>query len=301
VTAVLALLCAAGPFALLLGVLALRAINASEGRLRGRPLAVAVLALGLVGTAALALGLFAALLNRWREAANRAACANNLRQIGLAVARYADDHDHLYPPGTLPLAGQPPERRLSWLAGILPILESEAPPRPAGRSVAGLVAYDRPWDDEANRAAASANVARFLCPSDPVHDPRALPGLTNYVGFAGLGEDAAALPKADPRAGFFGYERVIGPADLAAGAAHTLAAAETTSGNGPWIAGGPSTVRGLDPDETQYIGTGRPFGGSHPGGAQVLYADAHTEFLGAGVDPRVLRELVRLTREPPAP
>lgn len=52
------------------------------------------------------IGLLAALLltglNRAREAGRRATCANNLRQIGLALAMYASDNDDRVPPGEDP-------------------------------------------------------------------------------------------------------------------------------------------------------------------------------------------------------
>jgi prepilin-type processing-associated H-X9-DG protein len=295
VTTLLAVLCAAGPLTLAAGLLALRALNAG-GRPRGRPAALALVGVGALGTLALVLGLGAAVINRWRENAGRAGCANNLRLIGLAVAQYPDHHDGLFPPATLPLAGVPPDRRLSWLAGVLPLLEGAPAPGSRRPAAASLVAYDRPWDDGANRRAAGTNVRLFLCPSDPVNDPRARPGLTDYVGLAGLGADAAALPKGDPRVGFFGYDRQIGPADLTAGASFTLLTTETTLGNGPWLAGGPATARGLDPAEAHPIGPGRPFGGCHAGGLNAAYADAHVAFLQADVDPRILRDEVLLTR-----
>src|SRR5881398_2467235 len=85
--AALGLTCAGGPLALFLSLHALRAINASDGRLRGRPLAVAGLALGALGSLLLALGLAAVVLMPMREASNRADCTNNLRLIGLAVGQ----------------------------------------------------------------------------------------------------------------------------------------------------------------------------------------------------------------------
>ena len=48
---------------------------------------------------------------------------------------------------------------------------------------------------------------------------------------------------------------------------------ETAYENGPWLAGGFPTVRGLDPDVEYYCGRGRPFGGIHSGIVNILYVD----------------------------
>ncbi len=296
------LFCATGPVAAVLGWAALRAINGSEGRLRGAALAVAGLALGAVGTALLVVGLLAAAALSLREASNRAECRNNLREIGLAVNLYADNTNQTFPPATLPAAGLPPERRFSWLAASLPYLEPRPDKTFRWKSVADRLDLGKPWDDPANLPAVRTNVRRFLCPSCPDFDPRAHPGLTHYVGIAGVDPDAPSLPPGHPRAGFFGYDRVLTPADLTAGASHTLMTAETTADNGPWAAGGPPTVRGVDPEATVYVGRGRPFGGCHRDGTvdvlQAAFADAHVEVIKATVSPRIFRDRARVARDP---
>ena len=67
--------------------------------------------------------------------------------------------------------------------------------------------------------------------------------------------------------------------------------AETTFANGPWTAGGPATVRGLDSRRQPYIGRGRQFGKAHRGGAMVAFADGSVRFVKESINPRVFEAL----------
>ena len=63
-----------------------------------------------------------------REAARRTQCANNLRQIGLAVHAYAEARGHL-PPGSVhkaPVASTETNHFINWAIAILPHLEQQA-------------------------------------------------------------------------------------------------------------------------------------------------------------------------------
>ncbi|HKB41989.1 MAG TPA: DUF1559 domain-containing protein [Gemmataceae bacterium] len=318
--------------ALLLGFISLRRLNGLVGAREtsvpaslewGRRGAIAGMALGGVGIVLGIIGLVSLILVRVGEASRRAACANNLRELGLAVARY-HDHENRFPPATVAsdagLAGFTPWRapayaeRLSWVVLLLPYLEEPEADRTTSnkgsgrRRRAGRVPEalrrgldpNQPWDDPVNAAAGKTVLRQLLCPSHPTFDPDHPPAPTHYPGIAGIGLNAAELPRGAPNAGFFGYEREIhlrGPAlgdELPAGASHTMMSAETMRHNGAWAAGGRSTVRPLDPSNLPYIGYDRQFGGMHPGGANLLMVGAEVRFFSDKGSPQVFESLATL-------
>jgi prepilin-type processing-associated H-X9-DG protein len=292
----LVLLALTGVPALLLGLRGLRAVNAGDGRVGGKRLAVAGILLGGLGTLLGVLGVCVIVFSHLREKSNRVECADNLRRIGEAVNLYCEN-DGTFPAAT---ARQPdflPENRLSWLAVILPLLEQEPAYRGRPR-LSEKIDFKERWDDPANADVLNTSVPTFLCRSHPDYNPRHRPGLTHYVGIAGLGEDAATLPAKDPRAGFFGYGRRVQRKDVTGGISNTLMALETAHDNGPWLAGGYPTVRGLDPGATRYLGPGEAFGGLHPGGANALMVDGSVRWLSDATGPDALRRLVPLERDP---
>ena len=94
-----------------------------------------------------------------------------------------------------------------------------------------------------------------------------------------------------PRAGVFGYDRVTRMEEITDGASTTMMLAETATASGPWTAGGPATVRSLDPNRQPYIGRTCQFGGNHRGGANVAFADGSVRFLSETIDPKVFETI----------
>ena len=107
-----------------------------------------------------------------REAARRAQCTNNLKQIGLAVHNYHDRVGAL--PGAELVAGG---TSFSALTHMLPGLEQVA--------VYNAVNFSLANGDPANNTVLMTNVSSFVCPSDG-QDPNPAAGApTNYMADMG--------------------------------------------------------------------------------------------------------------------
>lgn len=230
------------------------------------------------------------LVSRTTEASRLSACRRNLQQLSLSLSNYADVYG-AFPAGTVANDRLAPERRLSWLVLAWAFLEQWH----------WLLDQAQPWDSAANLQTrghgvqeapqAIGRVALLACPSAPGSSDEHKPGWTWYVGVAGVGLDAPALPLGHPRAGVLGYDRRTRPADIKDGLSNTLVVAETGVGNGPWTAGGASTLRGLDQGRRPYVGRGRQFGGTHGGGVMATFADGSVRFLRETIDPETLEAL----------
>jgi prepilin-type processing-associated H-X9-DG protein len=300
------LLVVTGLPAVVLGFYSLRRINESDGRIKGRALAALGMILGGLGTLAGFLGLAFLGLGFLQGRADRAVCQNNLRVLGEAIHSYQLNSDGHFPRGAIPNDQLPAERRLSWMVTILPyLMGDEAPGKKTTPQKALYDQFDRSrsWDAAANHKAAATVLGWYLCPSLPGRARHSEYGLTTYVGIAGLGPDAAQLPRETngtltPRIGIFGYDRQLTVEDVTAGISQTLMVTETTLHLGAWAAGGQATVRSLDPAAQPYLGPGRPFGGLHPGGANLLMADGAARFVSLKIAPRELEAMATVTGEP---
>lgn len=109
----------------------------------------------VIGIIAILMALLIPAVQAAREAANRMSCANNLKQIGLALHAY---HDGLrtFPLNTSfggPLT--PEGRTRSWMQGILPFIEQEP-----------LHSRISPGPTTNNTGIAATEVPAFYCPSD---------------------------------------------------------------------------------------------------------------------------------------
>jgi prepilin-type processing-associated H-X9-DG protein len=237
------------------------------------------------GLLVLVAGIFLPAFHLVQGAGRRMLCQHHLQQIGYALQSHHDDKG-TYPAGAVPNAAFPVEKRLSWIVAILPYTEQGA--------VSKVIDRDLPWDAEVNRPAVSIPLPWMVDMGNPSKAAPNTPALAHYIGIAGIGVDAPLLPVGHPKAGFFGYERTVTMKDIKDGTSNTITVTETTSANGPWAAGGPSTVRGLDPNDQPYIGWKRQFGGFHRHGTNVLFVDGSVQFLQESIRPQVFEALATI-------
>jgi hypothetical protein len=221
-----------------------------------------------------------------REASARLACANNLKQVGLATLNYADQKEG-FPQAAFPNPDLPPEQRLSWFVSIVPWVEAN--------DLYSRLDRQKGWDAEENRYLALTEFNTYHCPGYPDSLPDSTFTPSHYLGITGLGQDAAALAKDDPRAGFFGYERNLRMEELKDRGLNTLLIVlESSHATGSWTAAGPPTLGSLNADEVPYLGAGQRFGGNHPGSAPALFADASIRNIANSIDPAVLEACARI-------
>ena len=207
-------------------------------------------------------GILAALLlpaiQAAREAARRAQCTNNLKQIAIGLQNYHDVYG-TFPPAYLADANGKPMH--SWRVLILPYIEQQ--------SLYARYNFDEPWDGPNNRLLATQMPMAYRCPSDPAGGVT-----TNYAAITGPGT-------------VFHGASGSSIASITDGTSNTLMIAESTAGIN-WM-----EPRDLDVSQMSFGINGGPaeISSHHPGGAQAAFADGSVRFLSQAVNGQLLRSL----------
>jgi len=258
-----------------------------------------------------------------REAARRAQCLNNQKQIGLAMHNYHGTND-TFPPGYVSntQGNQPtgPDIGPGWGWGTMLLSYLEQTP------LSNSVNFSLPTSDPGSKTARQANLSVFLCPSNTgATGPLTIKdGSGNvlvsdlaagqYVAMAGQWEPEE-FPA--PNTGIFYRNSRIGLRDITDGSSTTLMAGERSQNvaNATWVGMVPfgqacnnprwpvqdceaSNVlilghTGPSPDE-QWIDTPNykkagadDFHSLHPGGCNFLFADGSIRFVKETINPQV--------------
>jgi prepilin-type processing-associated H-X9-DG protein len=261
-----------------------------------------LVALAMVGVL---LGLLLPAIQRIRAAGYKARCAENLREIGLALHHYHDIQKS-FPAGVTLQKGPDSYVFLSWLARILPYIEQES----LWKKTQEAYALEKDFTRNPPHIALDSVVAGFVCPADDrIQTAQTSRGyrvaFTSYLGIMGLNlESEDGLLFADSR---------IRLADVLDGTSNTLLTGERPPSTdlfyGWWYAGhgqlktgscdmvmgvrewnslhmmgcveGPYSYRSgqLDNQCDQFH-----FWSLHPGGAHFLLADGAVRFLTYDAD-----------------
>jgi hypothetical protein len=244
--------------------------------------------------------LFVVWTGKVRNAAAMTQCRNNLKQLALSAHSFNDVYRH-FPPGTH-WSSDPwfnkrgrnnltVEKRASWIFILSPFCESMMDPN-------WKINPMKSWDDPENRYVREATLAFVICPLGVQKQSN----VTHFVGIAGVGKNAATLPVGDSRIGFFGFDRLITTKDIKDGTANTISIAETNRDVGPWIAGGYTTTRGLDPNQPPYIGDEGQFysrhGTSSLWGGEIrinaVFIDGSVRSFNETLDPKIWEALATI-------
>ena len=255
---------------------------------RGFTLIELLAVIAIIGTL---LGLLLPAVQRSREAGRKMQCANNLKQMGVALSNY-EQAKKRFPPGNDQLGN----RLHAWSSFILPFLEQSA--------VSDRIDYTKPWDDPAsNLSKVDITIPTYVCPSGV----KQFPGKQDYGGILGAyikpdGEALNPLTTRDEHGGILyatdaDYKLSATAASVSDGLSKTLLVAEAVdretvgapddhlTGDACWACGNncfPLNSRVINDPSVD------AFRSHHVGGLNCVYGDGHISFLSDRLDVRVL-------------
>jgi hypothetical protein len=248
--------------AIIFGIMALRDIGDSRGRLTGRGLAITGLVTSSLGVVCgipaifVGVGLFLPAIQKVREAAGKIQSQNNLKQLGLALHNYHDMYRTFPPAAICDKNGKP---LLSWRVAILPFIEQEP--------LYQKFKLDEPWDGPNNIRLLATQVKVYQIPNDT----QTPPDNTHYQAFVGNG--AAFEMTSGLRLGN----------DFPDGISNTILIVEAAKAV-PWTK--PEDLP-FEPNKPL-----PPLGGFYPGGFNVLSVDGAIHWIPQNTPEATMRSLI---------
>lgn len=276
----------------------------------------------VIAIIALLVGLLLPAIQKVREAASRIQCTNNLKNVGLALHQYHQDHGHL-PPARI-LGPFPPLRVYSsiehgWIVWILPNLEQQ--------NLYRDYRFDQDFRHPTNRNVITKSLPILLCPSSPNRslDQFQSGGYSwgaapaDYIPLMRVDDDliSAGLirPVADMR-GVLRSNYLTRFAEILDGHANTLMITESAGRPQFWKVGNYHSgirIRGAGWGDSRHAFSmhGSSWDGEtspgecavnctndreiysfHPNGANVLLSDGSVHFLNQSVDIQVVADYI---------
>jgi prepilin-type N-terminal cleavage/methylation domain-containing protein/prepilin-type processing-associated H-X9-DG protein len=264
----------------------------------------------VIAIIAVLIGLLVPAVQKVREAAARIQCANNLKQIGLALHSY---HNRMrsFPAGYVSLVNAPDDDLgpgWGWAAYLLDDLEQA--------NLKRQINFSLDIGNNANAAARVQSLPVFLCPSDnppvtflPAYATASL-AFANYVGVFGSGKITIDAGGGD---GIFYRNSRTRIADITDGTSNTLMIGERSSrvAYSSWT--GALTGCEVKPNSPTEYGNGsaavlclghigyaedehtpnnplnyvEDFSSWHPGGVNFVFADGSVRFISDSINPVV--------------
>ena len=272
-----------------------------------------------------------------REAARRAQCINNLRQVGLGVLNFESAN------GFVPFGSDYPKSTKTWAASILPFIEAQAH--------FDMFDFSKPLRDNVNRPARTIPVNVYMCPSDPdsgnrpildqrgdspAHNPSES-AMLSYPGSMGPThpDNCPFCPDNRPSpdnwccqglsfgtgdegsfVGMFGrYEKTIALKRVTDGLSKTVLAGETIPSHYVWngafvpnfpVSGMTIPINTMEQDDKKHGGhtlilwaITSGFKSYHPGGANFVMGDGSVHFFSESIDHQIYAGLgTRAGNEP---